>query len=182
MFFFLTGNIKSWLKKAGDELKGGDAIAEIETDKAVVTYDTVDDGFLAKVLIPAGTNDVAVGRPICITVESKEDIAAFDTYVPAAAPAAVAAAAPVAAPAPVVPTPAPAPAAPVAVAPGACVQWAQKAPDVASPTNAPPFVNCSAPCPRCCRACPCCPAPCTSSSCTRGALPCRCRRARILRL
>ena len=71
------GSIKSWLKKAGDPLKAGDGVAEIETDKAVVTFETLDDGFLAKVLVPGGSTDVPVGRPVAITVEDEKDVAAF---------------------------------------------------------------------------------------------------------
>ena len=102
-----SGNIKAWLKKAGDELKAGDGIAEIETDKAVVTFETVDDGYLARVLVPGGSNDVPVGRPVAITVEDKADIAAFESYVP---PDATSGAAAAAAPTPAIATPAAQPA------------------------------------------------------------------------
>jgi pyruvate dehydrogenase E2 component (dihydrolipoamide acetyltransferase) len=101
---------------AGDELKAGDGLAEIETDKAVVTFEQVDDGYLARVFVPDGSQDVAVGRPVALTVEEKEDIAAFASYSPpdVVKPAAAKESAPVAAP--VAPTPVPVPA-PVAPAP-----------------------------------------------------------------
>ena len=97
-----SGNLKSWLKKVGDELKAGDSIAEIETDKATVGYETVDDGFLARVFVPGDSNDIPVGVAIALTVENKEDIAAFDSFVPPVVPQATTAPVPAAAAAPAV--------------------------------------------------------------------------------
>src|SRR5262245_31799799 len=54
------GNLTKWLKKEGDKVKSGDVIAEIETDKATMEYEAVDDGTLAKIVVPEGTQDVAV--------------------------------------------------------------------------------------------------------------------------
>ena len=53
------GNLSKWLKKEGDAVKTGDVIAEIETDKATMEYEAVDDGVMAKIVVPEGTNDVA---------------------------------------------------------------------------------------------------------------------------
>ena len=52
------GNLSKWLKKEGDAVKTGDVIAEIETDKATMEYEAVDDGVMAKIVVPEGTNDV----------------------------------------------------------------------------------------------------------------------------
>src|ERR1700681_2244466 len=57
------GNLAKWLKKEGDPVKPGDVIAEIETDKATMEVEAVDDGVLGKILVPEGTNDVAVNTP-----------------------------------------------------------------------------------------------------------------------
>ena len=54
------GNLAKWLKKEGDKVKSGDVIAEIETDKATMEVEAVDEGTLAKILVPEGTQDVAV--------------------------------------------------------------------------------------------------------------------------
>ncbi len=88
-----SGTLAKWLKKEGDKIKSGDVIAEIETDKATMEVEAVDEGILAKILIPNGTENVAVNTKIAIIAGEGEDASAA-----AAAPAA-AAAAPVAAPA-----------------------------------------------------------------------------------
>lgn len=56
------GNITSWKKQVGDEIKVGDSIALIETDKATMDLESQEDGFLAKILIPEGTNDVLISK------------------------------------------------------------------------------------------------------------------------
>jgi hypothetical protein len=121
------GNIASWEKAIGDEVGDGDVLAEIETDKATVAFESAESGYMARIFVPAGTQEVPVGELLAIMVEEEEDIAAFADYEPegggggAAAPAAPAAAepAPAATPAPAAPaTPAAAPAAPAAAAPG----------------------------------------------------------------
>jgi pyruvate/2-oxoglutarate dehydrogenase complex dihydrolipoamide acyltransferase (E2) component len=58
------GNLSKWLKKEGDTIKSGDVIAEIETDKATMEVEATDEGTLGTILIPEGTNDVAVNTPI----------------------------------------------------------------------------------------------------------------------
>lgn len=55
------GTIVSWEKKEGDKLNEGDLLAEIETDKATMGFETPEEGYLAKILIPAGTKDVPIG-------------------------------------------------------------------------------------------------------------------------
>lgn len=81
-----TGSIAKWLLKEGDEFKPGTAICEVETDKAVVTYDATEDGVLAKILVDKG--EITVGQPIMITVENVEDVKAFSSYTQSASPAA----------------------------------------------------------------------------------------------
>src|SRR5262249_10909701 len=56
------GNLSKWLKKEGDKVKAGDVIAEIETDKATMEYEAIDDGVLAKIVVPEGTQDVPVNQ------------------------------------------------------------------------------------------------------------------------
>src|SRR5262249_43230824 len=79
------GNLAKWVKSEGDKVKAGDVIAEIETDKATMEVEAVDEGTLGKILVPEGTADVAVNTPIAVILgdgESASDIKA------AAAPAA----------------------------------------------------------------------------------------------
>lgn len=87
------GNLAKWLKKEGDTVKSGDVIAEIETDKATMEVEAVDEGRLAKILVAAGTADVAVNTPIAIIAAEGEDASAPVAAVapaPTAAPAAAA--------------------------------------------------------------------------------------------
>lgn len=56
------GTIVSWEKKEGDKLNEGDLLAEIETDKATMGFETPEEGYLAKILIPAGTKDIPIGK------------------------------------------------------------------------------------------------------------------------
>ena len=68
------GNLARWLKKEGDKIKAGDIIAEIETDKATMEYEAVDEGTLAKIVVPEGTQDVAVNAIIAILAGEGEDV------------------------------------------------------------------------------------------------------------
>ncbi|CAI9091244.1 OLC1v1026212C1 [Oldenlandia corymbosa var. corymbosa] len=68
------GNIAKWKKKEGDKINVGDVLCEIETDKATLEFECLEEGFLAKILVPEGSKDVPVGRPIAITVEDADDI------------------------------------------------------------------------------------------------------------
>jgi pyruvate dehydrogenase E2 component (dihydrolipoamide acetyltransferase) len=67
------GNLAKWLKKEGDAVKTGDVIAEIETDKATMEVESVDDGVLAKIMVPEGTNDVPVNQLIAVLAQEGED-------------------------------------------------------------------------------------------------------------
>ena len=105
------GTLAKWLKKEGDAVKSGDIIAEIETDKATMEFEAVDEGTLGKILIAEGTAGVAVNTSIAILLAEGESAADIGSAKPAAAaaPAAKSEAAPAAAPAAAA---APAPAAP----------------------------------------------------------------------
>src|SRR3954469_19891949 len=67
------GNLAKWLKKEGDNVKAGDVLAEIETDKATMEYESIDDGVLAKIVVPEGTQDVPVNQLIAVLAEEGED-------------------------------------------------------------------------------------------------------------
>ncbi len=116
------GNLSKWLKKEGDKVKSGDVIAEIETDKATMEVEAVDEGTIAKILVPEGTQDVPVNNIIAVLAGDGEDVKAAGAGAASAAPAksdapkaeAPKAAAPAAAPAAKTPAPAPQAAAPQA--------------------------------------------------------------------
>jgi pyruvate dehydrogenase E2 component (dihydrolipoamide acetyltransferase) len=74
------GNIGSWSKKVGDQLNPGEAIAEIETDKASMDFEFQEEGYLAKILLDDGAKDVPVGKPIAVYVEEEGDVAAFADF------------------------------------------------------------------------------------------------------
>ena len=76
------GGISRWSIQEGDSISAGDILLEVETDKATVDYEAQDDAFLAKILLPDASSDIAVGTPICVLVEEEADIAAFADYVP----------------------------------------------------------------------------------------------------
>src|SRR5260221_8718783 len=80
------GNLAKWLKNEGDPVKPGDVIAEIETDKATMEVEAIDEGVLGKILVPEGTNDVAVNTPIATILEDGEDAAAVKEAAPAGEP------------------------------------------------------------------------------------------------
>src|SRR3954469_6211217 len=67
------GNLAKWLKKEGEKVKPGDVIAEIETDKATMEVEAVDEGTLAKIVVPEGTNDVPVNQLIAVMAGEGED-------------------------------------------------------------------------------------------------------------
>jgi pyruvate dehydrogenase E2 component (dihydrolipoamide acetyltransferase) len=122
------GNLAKWLKKEGDKVKSGDVIAEIETDKATMEVEAVDEGTIAKIVVPEGTQDVAVNDVIAVLASEGEDVKA------AAAGAGAASAPPKAAPAAEAP-PAAKPAPAAAPAPKAA------APAAAAPTPSAPQTN-----------------------------------------
>jgi pyruvate dehydrogenase E2 component (dihydrolipoamide acetyltransferase) len=101
------GTLARWLKKEGEAVKAGDVIAEIETDKATMEVEAVDEGVLAKILVADGTEGVKVNAPIAVLVEEGEAVPDGSAPPAAAAAAPIAAAAP--APEPVKAAPAPAP-------------------------------------------------------------------------
>jgi pyruvate dehydrogenase E2 component (dihydrolipoamide acetyltransferase) len=119
------GNLAKWLKKEGEAVKTGDVIAEIETDKATMEYEAIEDGTLARIVVPEGTQDVPVNQLIAVMAQEGEDVKAAaagagkgapapkpaEAPKPAAeAPKAAAAAAPPPQPKPSAPSPAPLPA------------------------------------------------------------------------
>src|SRR5450432_4100444 len=122
------GNLAKWLKKEGDKVKSGDVIAEIETDKATMEVEAVDEGTIAKILVPEGTQDVAVNDVIAVLAGDGEDVKAAGAGAASAPPkAAPTAEAPAAKPAPT-PAPAAAPAATAATPPPAAAPAAAPAP------------------------------------------------------
>jgi pyruvate dehydrogenase E1 component beta subunit len=74
------GNLAKWLKSEGDEVSAGDVIAEIETDKATMEVEAVDEGILGKILVPDGTEGVQVNQPIALLLEEGEDKTALEGY------------------------------------------------------------------------------------------------------
>ena len=109
------GTLAKWLVKEGDAVKSGQIIAEIETDKATMEFEAVDEGLVGRILVAEGTAGVKVNTPIMVLVEAGEPADAAPAAAPAAAAVAAPAPAPVAAPAVV--------AAPVAVVAKASPDW-----------------------------------------------------------
>lgn len=72
------GNLVKWLKKEGDKIKAGETIAEIETDKATMEVEAVDEGILGRIVVPAGTDGVQVNQLIAVILEAGEDASAID--------------------------------------------------------------------------------------------------------
>ncbi|XP_066502306.1 dihydrolipoyllysine-residue acetyltransferase component of pyruvate dehydrogenase complex, mitochondrial [Hoplias malabaricus] len=105
------GTIARWEKKEGEKINEGDLIAEVETDKATVGFEMLEECYLAKILVPEGTRDVPIGAVICITVENPDLIPAFKDFTleKLAATAAAAAPPPPSAPATAAPSPPQAP-------------------------------------------------------------------------
>jgi pyruvate dehydrogenase E2 component (dihydrolipoamide acetyltransferase) len=81
------GTIAKWHKKEGDKVESGDILAEIETDKATMEVEAIDEGTLGKILISEGIEDVAVNTPIALILEEGEDASALDAETTAPAPA-----------------------------------------------------------------------------------------------
>nr|QYA72946.1 14-3-3-1 [Lilium davidii var. unicolor] len=75
------GNIAKWLKKEGDKIDVGDVLCEIETDKATLEFECLEEGYLAKILAPEGSKDVLVGQPIAITVENPDEIKSVPSHI-----------------------------------------------------------------------------------------------------
>ena len=105
------GKLAKWLKKEGDTVKSGDILAEIETDKATMEFEAVDEGKIGKILVAEGTEGVAVNTPIAVLLAEGESADSIKAPAPAPAPAAAPAPAPAPAPAAKAPAEAKAPAA-----------------------------------------------------------------------
>ncbi|MCK1336228.1 pyruvate dehydrogenase complex dihydrolipoamide acetyltransferase [Bradyrhizobium sp. 38] len=101
------GNLAKWLKKEGDKVKSGDIIAEIETDKATMEVEAIDEGTIARILVPEGTQDVPVNDVIAVLAGEGEDVKAAGAAKPSASTA----------PPKAAEAPAPAPAAPKSASP-----------------------------------------------------------------
>ena len=82
------GTLAKWLVKEGDTVKSGDLMAEIETDKATMEFEAVDEGVIGKIMVPAGTENVKVGTVIAVLTEEGEDVSSAATPTPAPAEAA----------------------------------------------------------------------------------------------
>src|SRR5262245_19305351 len=111
------GKLAKWLKAQGDMVKPGDVIAEIETDKATMEVEAADEGRLAQILVPAGTEGVAVNTPIAVLADEGEAVPAARPPAAAPAPVAKAPSPPQSAPAVAAPPPKAAPAEPIAAGP-----------------------------------------------------------------
>jgi pyruvate dehydrogenase E1 component beta subunit len=130
------GNLAKWVKSEGDKVKAGDVIAEIETDKATMEVEAVDEGTLGKILVPEGTADVAVNTPIAMILAEGEDASALkDGGAPARAPKAAESAPPAEAQPKPAPQTARAPAAPAAPAPAPAAVQAPAEPDIPEGTE-----------------------------------------------
>jgi pyruvate dehydrogenase E2 component (dihydrolipoamide acetyltransferase) len=97
------GNLAKWLKKEGDKVKPGDVIAEIETDKATMEYEAVDEGTIAKIVVPEGAADVPVNQLIAVMAAEGEDVKAAASSAGKGAPAPASAAKPASPSAPAAP-------------------------------------------------------------------------------
>ena len=74
------GTLSKWLVKEGDQVNSGDLLAEIETDKATMEIEAVEEGTIVKLLFPEGSTNVKVNRPIAILLEDGEDISSLNNY------------------------------------------------------------------------------------------------------
>ena len=77
-----TGNLTKWYKNIGDSVKAGEVLIEIETDKSAMEYEAVDEGVLAKIFIPAGTEGVKINEIICILAVGNETVESLKNYIP----------------------------------------------------------------------------------------------------
>lgn len=75
-----AGNLVEWKVAEGQAIAPGDILAEIETDKATLSWENQDDGYIAKLLVPAGSHGVKVGQPVALVVDDEDQIAAFKSY------------------------------------------------------------------------------------------------------
>ena len=82
-----SGNIVEWKKNEGDEIKAGDVLCIVETDKSTIEWEAQEDGYLAKILAPAGTEGIEINSPVCVVCDEAGDVSAFASFTPGAAPA-----------------------------------------------------------------------------------------------
>lgn len=75
------GNIASWSKAVGDRVEAGDVVAEVETDKATVAFESIEEGYMARILVEEGSDDLPVGTLVAILAEEEADIVKFANYV-----------------------------------------------------------------------------------------------------
>eukprot|EP00471_Norrisiella_sphaerica_P000433 CAMPEP_0184488170 /NCGR_PEP_ID=MMETSP0113_2-20130426/10568_1 /TAXON_ID=91329 /ORGANISM="Norrisiella sphaerica, Strain BC52" /LENGTH=186 /DNA_ID=CAMNT_0026870661 /DNA_START=49 /DNA_END=606 /DNA_ORIENTATION=- len=75
-----VGTLSKWQKSEGEEIAAGDVLADVETDKAVVAFESVEEGYLAKILVAEGESDIPVGQTVAIMVENEADVAAFKDF------------------------------------------------------------------------------------------------------
>jgi len=122
------GNLAKWLKKEGDKVKSGDVIAEIETDKATMEVEAVDEGTIARIIVPEGTQDVPVNDVIAVLAGDGEDVKAAGASAGSAKPGAA-------------PAPAPKPAAAAAPAPAAAPVSKPASPPAAPAASPAPQAN-----------------------------------------
>ncbi|QEU59001.1 Lat1 [Kluyveromyces lactis] len=87
----VQGGLTEWSKNVGDRLEPGDVLAEVETDKAQMDFEFQEEGYLAKILVPAGTKDIPVNKPLAVYVEEESDVPAFANFTAADAESATAA-------------------------------------------------------------------------------------------
>ena len=73
------GTLAKWIVKEGDNVQSGDIMAEIETDKATMEFEAVDEGIIGKILIPEGTENVSVNTTIALLLEDGEDVSALES-------------------------------------------------------------------------------------------------------
>eukprot|EP00276_Gloeochaete_wittrockiana_P000379 CAMPEP_0184671482 /NCGR_PEP_ID=MMETSP0308-20130426/85532_1 /TAXON_ID=38269 /ORGANISM="Gloeochaete witrockiana, Strain SAG 46.84" /LENGTH=75 /DNA_ID=CAMNT_0027118627 /DNA_START=981 /DNA_END=1208 /DNA_ORIENTATION=- len=71
------GNIAEWKVKPGDKIMPGDLLAAIETDKATLDWEATDEVFVAKILVPTGTQGVKVNTPVAVVVEDEEELSKY---------------------------------------------------------------------------------------------------------
>lgn len=74
------GTLTSWKVQEGDEVNQGDTLAEVQTDKATMEMEAMEEGYVAKILVPAGSESIPVGKPVAVIAERKEDVQAFQNY------------------------------------------------------------------------------------------------------
>jgi pyruvate dehydrogenase E2 component (dihydrolipoamide acetyltransferase) len=74
------GSIVSWEKKEGEFVEEGDVLAQVETDKATMEMESPVSGYIAKILVPAGTRDIPLGKDLCVVTENEQDIGLFKDF------------------------------------------------------------------------------------------------------